>query len=291
MLLWRRNVKCYHYSRNSSPVEPALIYRVVLGFICLFLPYYISYAMGRFWDDYQQRNIRTSVVFNEAVLIVTTESSATSVYLITPGQTSDSSLISKDYSLKISNSSEKMEIEVEIFLDDIAEVELYSYLTLSEFSQTPQLLVSRASGVGSPKLIIFSSETRSVQRGNDLYNIHKEVSSAFLPSKMSYFWTPELAIQNATNNLIRVDHAPKSTRWISGNLAGKSTMIRSIWEHRSNLQVYADPTMAEQLYRGAIQYIYFFIPILWFAVQLTDALFETKAFPSVKKIENLPIIN
>jgi len=291
MLLWRRNVKCYHYSRNSSPVEPALIYRVILGFICLFLPYYISYAMGRFWDDYQQRNIKTSVVFNEAVLIATTASLATSVYLITPGQSSDSSLISQDYSLKISNSSEKMEIELEIFLDDITEVELYSYLTFSEFSKTPQLLVSRASGVVSPKLIIFSSKTRTVQRGNDLYNVHNEISSAFLPSKMSYVWTPELAIQNATNNLIRVDHCPKSTRWISGNLAGQSTMIRSIWEHRSNLQVYADPTMAEQLYRGAIQYIYFFIPILWFAVQLTDGLFESKAFPSVKKIENLPIIN
>ena len=79
MLLWRRNVKCYHYSRNSSPIEPALIYRVILGFICLFLPYYISYAMGRFWDDYQQRNIKTSVVFNEAVLIATTASLATSV--------------------------------------------------------------------------------------------------------------------------------------------------------------------------------------------------------------------
>lgn len=82
------------------------------------------------------------------------------VYLITSGQTSDSSLISQDYSLKISNSSEKMEIELEIFLDDIAEVELYSYLTFSKFSKTPQLLVSRASGVVSPKLIIFSSETR-----------------------------------------------------------------------------------------------------------------------------------
>ena len=53
-----------------------------------------------------------------------------------------------------------MEIEVEIFLDDITEVELYSYLTFSEFSKTPQLLVSSASGVVSPKLIIFSSETR-----------------------------------------------------------------------------------------------------------------------------------
>ena len=53
-----------------------------------------------------------------------------------------------------------MEIELEIFLDDIIEVELYSYLTFSEFSKTPQLLVSRASGVVSPKLIIFSSKTR-----------------------------------------------------------------------------------------------------------------------------------
>ena len=79
MFLWNRDLKCYHYSRNAAPVDVALIYRVILVGICLFLPYYISYAMGRFWDDYQERNLETNVLFNEAVLIATSSLGTTSV--------------------------------------------------------------------------------------------------------------------------------------------------------------------------------------------------------------------
>ena len=82
------------------------------------------------------------------------------VYLIRPGQTTNSPFISEDYNLKIINSSATMEIEVEIFLDDIREIELYSYLTFLGFSATPQLLVSNARGAVAPQQVIFKSITR-----------------------------------------------------------------------------------------------------------------------------------
>ena len=104
-----------------------------------------------------------------------------------------------------------------------------------------------------------SFESRSVQRSNTLYNAKLPFAPAFLPSKLPFIWSPELAIQNSTNNLIRADHSPSSTRWVPGNIPGDSTVIKALWEHTNRLKIYADPTMGEQLYRGSIQYIYFFI--------------------------------
>ena len=70
MLLWRRNLKFYHYSKNTLPVDKAVIWRVVGLVLSILVPYFIAYAMGRFWAEYETTSIETDAVFNEAVLLL-----------------------------------------------------------------------------------------------------------------------------------------------------------------------------------------------------------------------------
>ena len=70
MLLWRRNLKYYHYSLNTLPVDLAVIFRIAGLLITIFVPYFISFAMGRFWDEYQIKPVQTGLDFTEALLVV-----------------------------------------------------------------------------------------------------------------------------------------------------------------------------------------------------------------------------
>jgi hypothetical protein len=70
MLLWRRNLKYYNYSQHTTPVDIGIIWRIIGTILTIFIPYFIAFAMGRFWAEYDIQSIATTAKFNEAILIL-----------------------------------------------------------------------------------------------------------------------------------------------------------------------------------------------------------------------------
>ena len=99
---------------------------------------------------------------------------------------------------------------------------------------------------------------RVIQRNGKLYSAVDETSDAYLPSTFAALWDPTEAIKNATRREIRVDLRHRAVRWMQGAPTGQ-TVISVRYDHSGYLETQASPTMADQLYRAIIQYIYFVI--------------------------------
>ena len=156
MLLWRRNLKYFHYSLNTLPVDVMLIWRVFGLVFCVLVPYFISYAMGRYWDEYRMKSIETTVHFDEAILIArNSKISSSEIYFLNVNGHSSTS-----YDLKIRNESDQFGLQITIPQATIDQFELFVYLTLPAFQTTPQMFYSEASAAVPASGAIVRSEIR-----------------------------------------------------------------------------------------------------------------------------------